>query len=131
MMQAILQRQLGDGFVVESAGINRGSAGQPANPYSISCMKTRRMDISNHISRWVGDLHLGDYAHIVCVGENERMHVVDMLDDRNTYTEVIVANEKNGGIPNPYELGWNAYQQCASTLARVMPKVARGIRQAA
>jgi len=128
-MQAFLQRELGGGFVVESAGTNRESAGQPANPYSLKCLELRGMDLPGHASRWIGELGLGEYAHIVCVGEQEKAAVLALLDDHSV--PVIIANEENGGIPNPYQKGWNAYQTCARVLGQVMPKVAQIIRQAA
>ena len=71
MMQAVLQQHLGDEFLVESAGISRELANRPANPRSVTCMKERGLDLSGHISRWIGDLDLDEYRWIVCVGSDE------------------------------------------------------------
>ena len=41
---------------------------------------------------------------------------------------VIVANEQQGGIPDPYELGMVGYRNCLALLDDVMPDVAQRIR---
>jgi protein-tyrosine phosphatase len=56
MMQAVLQQHLGASFLVESAGVHKELAGRPANDRSVACMKERGVDLSGHISRWIGDL---------------------------------------------------------------------------
>ena len=71
MMQAVLQQQLGAGFRVESAGVSKAWAGRPANHRSVACMRERGIDLSGHISRWIGDLDLDRYRWIVCVGHDE------------------------------------------------------------
>ena len=124
-MQAFLQRDLGDDFIVESAGISREAAGQPANSYSIKCLALRDMNLRGHTSRWIGELDLGAYTHIVCVGQEEKDAVLYLLNGRGI--PVIIANEAGGGVPNPYEQGWNAYQKCAATISRVMPPIADAI----
>ena len=71
MMQAVLQEHLGASFLVESAGLSKELAGRPANHRSVACMKERGIDLSGHVSRWIGDLHLDQYRWIVCVGHDE------------------------------------------------------------
>ena len=71
MMQAVLQQHLGAGFLVESAGLRKELAGRPANDRSVACMKERGVDLSGHVSRWIGDLALDQYRWIVCVGHDE------------------------------------------------------------
>jgi protein-tyrosine-phosphatase len=127
MMQALLQRELGDEFQVESAGIRKEAAGQPANEHSITCMQERGIDLSDHVSRWVGDFDLSQYSHIVCVGENEAKQVVELLAG-HTDTTVLIANEDGGGVPNPYEKGLSAYRECIVLLDEALPKVADLIR---
>ena len=58
MMQAVLQQRLGASFLVESAGVREELAGRPANHRSVACMKERGVDLSTHVSRWVGRLDL-------------------------------------------------------------------------
>lgn len=125
MMQAVLQQQLGAAFLVESAGVRQDLAGRPANYRSVACMKERGIDLSAHVSRWVGDLDLSQYQWIVCVGHDEADQVRSLLGEEKT--RIIVANEHRGGIPDPYELGLAGYRDCLALLDEVMPPVARRI----
>ena len=128
MMQAVLQHHLGDAFLVESAGLSKELAGRSANQRSVACMKERGVDLSVHVSRWVGDLDLDQYQWFVCVGHDEADQVRSLLGADKT--RVIVANEHKGGIPDPYELGLAGYRDCLALLDEVMPHVARCISQA-
>ena len=128
MMQAVLQQHLGAAFLVESAGLSKELAGRPANYRSVTCMKERGVDLSGHISRWIGDLDLDQYRWIVCVGREEADKVRSALSPDSA--SVIVANEDQGGVPDPYELGMSGYRDCLALLDRVMPHVAQHIRGA-
>lgn len=128
MMQAVLQQHLGAAFRVESAGVREEWAGRPANQRSVACMKERGVDLSVHVSRWVGDLDLDQYQWFVCVGHDEAGQVRSLLGADKT--RVIVANEHKGGIADPYELGLAGYRDCLAVLDEVMPHVARRICQA-
>ena len=125
MMQAVLQQQLGSAFLVESAGMSRELAGRSANYRSVACMNERGIDLSSHISRWIGGLDLDQYTWIVCVGHDE----AEMVRSTSgaTSANVIVANERHGGIPDPYELGLTGYRDCLALLDKVMPNVAQQI----
>ena len=126
MMQAVLQQHLGASFLVDSAGLSKELAGRPANYRSVACMKERGVDLSGHISRWIGDLDLGQFRWIVCVGHDEADKVRFALGADST--SVIVANEHQGGISDPYELGMAGYRDCLALLDQVMPQVAQRIR---
>jgi protein-tyrosine-phosphatase len=127
MMQVLLQEQLGDEFQVESAGIREGCTGQSANDHSMLCMRERGADLSQHQSRWVGDLNLSEYSHIVCVGNNEADKVRECLP-QDSNTVVLIANEDDGGIPNPWEKGLQAYRDCLAMLDKVIPEIAHLVR---
>jgi len=127
MMGTVLQQHLGDAFSVESAGLTRELAGRPANHRSVACMKERGVDLSAHVSRWVGDLDLDQYQWIVCVGHDEADQVRSLLGTNTA--RVIVANEHQGGIPDPYEHGLPGYRDCLALLDEVMPDIARRISQ--
>jgi len=127
MMQAVLQQLLGAAFRVESAGVRQELAGRPANQRSVACMKERGVDLSVHVSRWVGDLDLDQYQWFVCVGHDEADQVRSLLGADKT--RVIVANEHKGGIPDPYELGLAGYRDCLALLDEAMPHVAWRISQ--
>jgi protein-tyrosine phosphatase len=128
MMQAVLQQHLGASFLVESAGVHKELAGRPANHRSVTCMKERGVDLSGHVSRWIGDLDLGQYRWIVCVGHDEADKIRSALGTESA--SVMVANEHQGGIPDPYELGMEGYRDCLALLDQVMPHIAQRIRGA-
>jgi protein-tyrosine-phosphatase len=128
MMQALLQKELGDGFQVESAGIRKEAAGQPANENSLVCMHERGIDLNGHRSRWIGNLDPSDYAYIVCVGEKEAEEVAEMPGFDPKETTLLIANGENGGVPNPFQKGLPAYRECLALLDTVMPQVADIIR---
>lgn len=125
MMQAVLQQHLGASFLVESAGVRKELAGRPANDRSVACMKERGVDLSGHISRWIGDLDLDQYQWIICVGHDEADKVRSALGADSA--SVMVANEHQGGIPDPYELGMTGYRDCLALLDQVMPHIAQHI----
>lgn len=126
MMSALLQRELGEGFVVQSAGLDKELAGRPANYRSIACMQERGLDLSGHVSRWIGSVALDGIGWIVTVGPNEAQQVRSHLG--NHAATVIVANPEHGGIPDPYERGLDGYRECIALLDRVLPDVAQQIR---
>jgi protein-tyrosine phosphatase len=128
MMQAVLQQHLGSAYLIESAGLSRELAGRPANYRSVAFMKERGIDLSAHISRWIGDLDLNQYRWIVCVGHDEADKVRSALNTASA--NVVVANEEQGGIPDPYELGIEGYRECLALLDQVMPGIARRISAA-
>jgi protein-tyrosine phosphatase len=125
MMQAVLQHHLGANFQVESAGVSRELAGRPANHRSVACLQDRGVDLSGHVSRWIGDLDLDQYRWIVCVGDEEADMVRSALGA--TPANVMVANKDQGGIPDPYDLGLDGYRDCLALLDQVMPLVAQHI----
>ncbi len=65
--------------------------GRPANYRSVACMKERGVDLSAHISRWIGDLDLDQYRWIVCAGDDEADKVRSALGA--DAASVMVANE--------------------------------------
>ena len=91
-------------------------------------MKERGLDLSDHVSRWIGDVDLNQYEWVVCVGRSEADQVRALLGVNKT--SVIIANEDQGGIPDPYEHGLEGYRKCVDLLDEVIPDVAAHIRQA-
>src|SRR5436190_1894915 len=124
MMQAVLQQHLGAAFRVESAGVSKALAGRPANHRSVACLAERGVDLGGHVSRWIGDLDLGQYRWIVCVGREEADEVRSALGAAPA--SVIVANAPHG-IPDPYELGLAGYRDCMALLDQVTPQIAQRI----
>lgn len=129
MMAALLQRELGDEFQVESAGTNRKAReGEEANIFSVLCMDSRGVNIFHHRSRFVGDLNLAEYSHVVCVDHFTADSVEDHASFDGADCIIIVPNQDGGGIPNPWQKGPIAYRTCAALLDKEMPKVAEQIR---
>jgi protein-tyrosine-phosphatase len=126
MMAALLQAHLGGGYRVDSAGLSKEPAGRSANHRSVTCLKERGVDLSRHVSRWVGDVDLSQYAWIVTVGEDEAAKVRSAL--ARPGANVIVANAARGGVPDPYELGMQGYRDCLALLDEVLPPIARQIQ---
>lgn len=122
MMQAVLQHHLAADFRVESAGIDRTLAGRPANHRSVACLRERGIDLSGHVSRWIGDVGLDQFGWIVCVGHTEADAVRDILGVNPA--QVIIANDDGRGVPDPYHLGLDGYRDCLALLDRVMPPIA-------
>jgi len=125
MMEAVLQDLLGKAFAVESAGVREGAAGVGANPLSIQCMASRGIDISNHVSRWVGNLDLNSYSHIVCVGEDEA-NVVRSYLARNR--ERVIFPNNCEGIADPFGEGIEGYRNCLAYIDLAMADVSEVIR---
>ena len=129
MMEAMLRHELsvrGVEVQVESAGLLKEAEGQDAFTSSVMEMRDRGLDISGHKSRHVGSIgELTQFDLIICVGRSEADRVVALeptLADR-----VMVANEVNGGIPNPWEKGDEAYRTCALTIVSVMGEMAEDL----
>lgn len=129
MMEAVLRNELskrGLEVQVESAGLLKEAEGQSAFDSSVKEMSDRGMDISGHKSRHVGSI--GDVTQfdlIVCVGEAEADKV--RAFSPNAKDRVVVANEAEGGIPNPWEKGDEAYRTCALTIVAVMTEMAESL----
>jgi len=125
MMAALLQKLLGDEYLVESAGI-RVETARPANAHSILCMKEREIDLSGHRSRWIGDTNISQFSHFVCVHENVEDVVRRVA--RINGAMFLTANKDCGGIPDPYGKGLPAYRECLDLLDKVLPDIAKQIR---
>ena len=100
----------------------------PPGIFICHCSICRRSTGSNGFSRWIGALDLDQYRWIVCVGREEADQVRSALSGGSA--SVIIANEHQGGVPDPYELGMSGYRDCLALLDRVMPDVAQHIRGA-
>lgn len=109
--------------IVHSAGIRREAAGLPADPRAIQCVGDRGLDLTNHCSRWAGDICVADYDFVLCVDSVIAQRVGEFLP-AGAMTRVIVANAELGGIPDPFEGGLAAYRSCLALLDQVIPQLA-------
>lgn len=128
-MEAMLRHELtsrGVEVEVESAGLLKEAEGQKAFECSVLEMRDRGLDISGHTSRHVGSVgDLTRFDLVVCVGKPEADRVTAF--EPRLEGRVVVANEANGGIPNPWEKGDEAYRTCALTIVSVMGEMAESL----
>lgn len=129
MMEAMLRHELtsrGIDVEVESAGLLKEAEGQKAFDSSVKEMRDRGLDISSHTSRHIGSIgDLDRFDLVVCVGRPEADRVTAF--EPKLGERVVVADEQNGGIPNPWEKGDEAYRTCALTIVSVMSEMAEGL----
>ena len=122
MLEVLLNKMLRDkgckNIQVESAGIGIPAIGKnPANDHAITCMTRHGLDLHDHRSRHVENLNLKEYDLIICVSKKEADQVKTLGVSKAT--KVIVANDDKDGIPNPWQKGLGAYQECAKVLEQV------------
>ena len=106
---------------IESAGILQKEAGQPVGEYAIAAMAERGIDLTSHQSRWIGEVDLDKFDLVICMTPG----ISEIVKTRvSADMEVIVANEENDGVPDPYPNGQlREYQQCLETLERVAERI--------
>jgi protein-tyrosine-phosphatase len=126
MMAALLQKELGNEFQMESAGWFRNQVGEPASENAVFFMRVRGIDISEHKARWIRDLDLKAFSHIVCVNPDMAYNIRSNLE--NDQTMVLIAGVEVGGVPDPYGKGRDAYRECANLLDKAMHEIAAIIR---
>lgn len=127
MMAAVAKKHLAADtqLRVESAGISKkAQEGAPAAEHAVSVLAEEGIDISNHRSRWIGDISLVDFDYILCVGEEEAAAVRGRIPSYpgigdipsisfDTFVEML--NEPDG-IPNPYGKSVEEYRECLKTI---------------
>ena len=121
MMAALLKRELGPDFHVQSVGIGPSAYwGNPASKHSVTCLLERGIDIRDHSSRHIRSVDLAGFSYIICAGEVEQEEVFRRLNG-NTTPVVQIANRHGGGIPDPNEKGTlEVYQECAALIEKEM-----------
>lgn len=123
LVAALLQKELGHEFQIESAGIGEEARkGLPANIYVERLLHGHGIDVADHKSRWLGDLDLTQFSRIVCVDEEIELEVLAFLAGYRI--EVLSFS----GMPNPYKKNWDAYRACLAFLDAEIPKIATQIR---
>lgn len=127
MIEALLQKALLDMFardvIVESAGTHPECGGHNANEHSVTCMDKVGINLQEHRSRYIGDLNLDEFFMVV-VAEPHMKDVVHGIAPSKT---VLVANETEGGISNPFGKGPEAYDECVVAIRRSIPELLRSI----
>lgn len=91
--------------------ISRGfSAGEPANPKSISVMNEVEIDISNHVSNCItaNDIKYADA--IICMTESHKQLLMASGCDKNNIYVL------SGGIPDPFGCDIDTYRKCRNSI---------------
>lgn len=121
MLRHELEKQGIADIFVESAGLLESAAGQPMARFSMNELRQRGINCAGHTSRYVGAIDLASFDIVLTVGEDEAHEISSYLDCPN---KVVTLNEGNGGIPNPWEKGENAYRECAEIIERCTAEIA-------
>ena len=129
MFEALLQLALQENgrtdVVVESAGTIQEAANHPAEEGALVAAKRVGLDLSGHVSRWVGDLNLRDFHINYCMEPSVRDGVREF--NLPPTVRIILVNEEQGGIPNPYQKGQEAYDESLEVIRSVVGKIVRDL----
>ena len=131
MMPPILVPLLGEGYTVESAGWRRDmEQGMLAYRVAVECMRERGIDIQIHRSRYIDHINLEEYAYIVCVDSEAKQCLEEEIAWQKVSSNpvIIIANEKAGGIADPFPRGIESYRLCAGLLDHSLAEVAQIIK---
>lgn len=128
MFEVLLRQEMAlrgrSDVAVESAGIMRECVGQPANPKSVECMRRHGLDLRPHHSRHVMSLpDFQTFKFIFCM-EPVVVQAVNELKPRGI---ILLANENESGIPNPFGESQEVYEECAVLIERVVREVANAL----
>ena len=126
MMQTLLTHKLKEKnipAIVESAGVAEKDP-TPASDNARAVMKERNLSLDEHKSRHIRTTDLASYDYILVVDQKTKDAVVvqGVLPEK-----VIILNEENGGVPNPYGGDITAYRECANTLEKLTDAFAEQI----
>ena len=130
MMERMLRHQLEargvSDVTVESAGLLKEAEGQPMAPESANELRARGIPTDGHTSRHVASIgNINRFDYVITVGQEEAAAFRELYPE---YTGlVMVLNEANGGVPNPWRLGDEAYRLCAELIERCIGDVAKAL----
>ncbi len=104
-------------FEVESAGILKEAAGQSAASEWLKLQSETSIDLSNHYSRWIGEIGALDSFHRFVCAEPA---VVEEIKKLGVPEEKIILANAPEGIPNPWKQGLEAYRACYSVICQAV-----------
>lgn len=105
---------------IESAGYWQPAKGQPAAPDWITLQEETRVNLSEHHSRWLGEVDLASFDVIYCM-DAETLDEVKKTSPPS-HVEVTMVNSPEG-IPNPWEKGLDAYRACYQVICKAVEEV--------
>ncbi len=125
IIEAFIRREICargvSGIAVESAALVFNAAGQPVNPHAKKIMRERDIDLSGHVSRYIGDIGAIDrFGTVLCV----------LREDVGLFRalfpayrgRIVIMNEKNGGIPAPFRGQKSAYDESVAVIETEVAK---------
>lgn len=100
-----------DAFV-DSAGIAEKDP-TPASDHAKAVMKECSLSLEDHISKNIREVDLLSFDYILVVDEKTKEAVVSQGASPE---KIMILNETDGGIPNPYGKDIEAYRECATAI---------------
>jgi protein-tyrosine-phosphatase len=118
MMEVLLRqtaKTFGKELHVESAGTSSSifEKQEGAAPDAVHEMSIWNLDLTAHHARNIGQVDLTSFDHILAVNAETRTALIDSGAPPH---KIVVINEENGGVPNPWQRGKEAYRDCAKLL---------------
>ncbi len=114
-MKAILTKKLSDkgiGATIDSAGIAE-KIPTPASDNAKTAMQEMGLSVDEHTSKHVREVDLSSFDTILVVDQKTK----DAVIEQGTPVEkIIILNEENGGVPNPYGGDVDVYRKCAESI---------------
>ena len=128
MLAGMLQKELGDEYLVESAGVQQGCAGLHINPLAFNCLFERGIGAGSYQVRCaLGNETLEEADCVVYVGlETENEIIRFFAGDR--LTQLVFVDRCTNGIWIPKDASIEEYRACARNIERCIPEVAEEIR---
>lgn len=94
VLAAFLQARLNelglDQITVESAALYEQHITRPANRVAVRILAERGIDLSQHRSRWVGNLNLREFQLIVCMENYQRRGLQQLIGEDSP--EIVVTH---------------------------------------
>ena len=123
LIAALFNKQfeaLGIDITADSAGLI-GEVGRPASPEMLATAMEIGLSLSEHKSKLINSLDLRQYSRIYCVDDEIRDEVLKMKEVKED--QVIIFNDREGGVPNPFGKGLAEYHDCAEIIQREVEKI--------
>lgn len=106
-------------WFAESAGI-QAITGLPAFENSVEVCKEIGVDLSDFTSTWICDTDPLQYDLFCVMTENHRNIISSLGIDKD---KIIILNEKNGGISDPYGESVEIYRKCRDEIQKGVEEV--------
>lgn len=111
---------LGIDITADSAGLI-GEIGRPVSEEMLATAMEMGLSLSSHKSRLITSLDLRQYSRIYCMDDEIRDEVLKMKEVKED--QVVIFNDREGGVPNPFGKGLAEYKNCAEIIQREVEKI--------